>query len=107
MLYTRSELHTTKQPLVVADLGILVAADQVPTHTLSNSTCTQQSRGAEAEHKNKHADVGGSSSGGSAPADDTASGRQGGSSADLGAFLRREWREGGLPLTVSWHVWHK
>ena len=38
------------------------------------------------------ADVGGSSSRGFAPADDTASGQQGGSSADPGAFLRREWR---------------
>ena len=83
---------------MVADLGILVAADQAPTHTLPNSTSTQQSRGAEAEHKHKHADVGGRSSSGSEPADDTAVGQQAGSSADPGALLRREWRERGLPL---------
>ena len=76
-----------------------MAADQAPTHTLPNSTSTQ-SRGAQADHKHKHADVGGSSSNGSAPADDTASGQQGGSSADPGAFLRRGWRERGLPFTV-------
>ena len=42
---------------MVADFGILVAADQAPSHTLPNSTSTQ-SHGAEAEHKHKHADVG-------------------------------------------------
>ena len=84
---------------MVAVLGILVAADQAPTHIQPSST-SAQSRGAEAEYKHKHADVGGSSSSGSAPADDTASGQQGGSSADPGAFWRREWRERGLPLTV-------
>ena len=57
--------------VVVADLGILVAADQAPTHTLPNSTSTQ-SRGAQAEHKHENSGVGGSSSSGSAPADDTA-----------------------------------
>ena len=64
-----------------------MTADQAPTHTLPNPTSTQP-RGAEAEYKHKHSDVGGSSSSGSAPPNDTASGQQGGSSADPGTFLR-------------------
>ena len=50
VLYETGATHDITS-LVVADLGILVAADQA--HTLPNSTSTR-SRGAEAEHKHKH-----------------------------------------------------
>ena len=47
------EVRHNSHSLVVANLGILVAADQASMHTLPNSTRTQ-SREAEPEHKHKH-----------------------------------------------------
>ena len=77
-----------------------MTADQAPTHTLPNST-SAQSRGAQADHKHKHADVGRRSSSGSGAADDTVSGQHGGFPADPGPFCVTSGAKGDCPSLSS------